>query len=110
MPSYEPLSASDRAFYEQQDREKLEKHLPHSPAPWRVTRQNGTCVYVGTTDGRTIAMFGGYGTAKSQKDARRVIDLVNALSGIDIQDVRKWARIQRITKARKLRKAVEAKG
>lgn len=76
----------------------------HSPEPWKVTRQNGSCVYVGTADGRTIALFGGYGTNQSQKDARRVINLVNALVGIDVRDVRKWARIKRIMNARKNRK------
>jgi|KBSSwiStaDraftv2_1062776.scaffolds.fasta_scaffold102050_2 hypothetical protein len=72
---------------------------------WKVTRQNGTCVYIGTSDGRTIAIFGGYGTAQSQKDARRVIDLVNALVGIDIKDIRKWSRIYRIVRSRKMKNA-----
>lgn len=79
----------------------------HSPVPWKVTRQNGSCVYIGTSGGATIAVFGGYGTLQSQKDARRVLDLVNALNGIEIVEIRKWARIHRITKSRRMRRERE---
>lgn len=82
----------------------MTKPEKHSPEPWRVTRQNGSCVYIGTKTGMTIATFGGYGTLQSQKDARRVIDLVNALTGIEINDIRKWARAHRLKQKRHRKK------
>lgn len=84
--------------------------VKHSPEPWKVTRQNGACMYVGTAAGRTIAIFGGYGAAQSQKDARRALDLVNALAGIGISEIRKWARLQRRKNSKKAvsEKCIEA--
>lgn len=77
--------------------------MSHSAEPWRVTRQSGSCIYIGPKPGQTIAIFGGYGTEQSQKDARRVLDLVNALAGIEITDIRQWARLHRIKLARRQR-------
>lgn len=72
--------------------------MTHSKEPWKVTRKSGMCVYLGSADGRTIAIFGGYGTKQSEADARRVRDLVNTTVGISIQEVRRWAILKRRNK------------
>lgn len=72
--------------------------MDHTKEPWKVTRKNGTCIYIGTADGRTLAIFGGYGTAQAQRDSRRVLDLVNATAGLSIQEVRRWANRTRVSK------------
>lgn len=73
--------------------------MSHTKEPWKVTRQNGNCIYIGTPDGRTLAMFGGYGALQAQKDARRVLDLVNATAGLTVQEIRRWSRMARLKKS-----------
>jgi len=81
--------------------------MKHTPGRWRVTRQSVNCTYVGTSGGRTIAAFGGFDTSQSMRDARRVVDLVNCLKGIEIEEIRKFASLYRMKRARKTKKAIQ---
>jgi hypothetical protein len=75
--------------------------MNHTTGHWKITRQSSNCAYIGTDEGRLIAVFGGYGTKQSQRDAKRVVDLVNALNGVEIKEIRKFAGLYRLRRARK---------
>jgi hypothetical protein len=75
--------------------------MSHSNEPWRVIRTAGGLCHVGSRERPSIAVFGGYGHDQSQKDARRAIDVVNATAGIDIVQIRKWAKRHRLQAGRR---------